>query len=86
MEPELTNVLAWGIPGLVIWLVGEALVFRSVPEGRRAARIGFAILLLGVTFGLALPFFVRGQFLIGLAAALVLLMVLFLVLRPEFRR
>jgi peptidoglycan/LPS O-acetylase OafA/YrhL len=86
MDPELTNVLAWGIPVMVIWLVGEALVFRSVPEGRRVARIGFAILLLGVTFGLALPFFVRGQFVIGLAAALVLLVLLVRVLRPEFRR
>jgi hypothetical protein len=78
MPPEFPGVPLWGVPGLVVWLVGQALVFRTrvgpqrSPLGQRLSRIGFAILTLGVMVGLATLFSARGQWPIAVVVIIVL--------------
>ncbi len=78
MPPELPGVLVWGVPGLVVWIVGQGLVFRAAigqrrsPLGLRLSRIGFALLTLGVMVGLATLLFARGQWPIAVVVIIVL--------------
>jgi hypothetical protein len=67
MLTEFPGLLLWGIPGLLVWLLGQAFVFRAAlarhersPRGVRLTLVGVGLFTLGLTVGGALAALARG--------------------------
>ena len=67
MLTEFPGLLLLGIPGLLVWLLGQAFVFRAAlarhersPRGLRLTMVGIGLFMVGLTVGLALAAVVRG--------------------------
>ena len=78
MLMEFPVLLLWGIPGLVVWLVGQLFVFRAAvarhersPWGLRLTTVGIGLFMLGLTAGLALAAVGRGVWPVAVVVVLV---------------
>src|SRR5262245_52841342 len=93
MDSDLLLVLAWGVPGCVVWLMGQAVIFREYkatqmrsPLGLRIATLGIAFALLGWFVALELRLLTAGRWPIAIVVLIGLgfpaIAFLLLALRP----
>jgi len=52
MQLDFGTILLWGVPGLIVWAIGQSLVLAAAVRGRRKSPLGLRLALAGI--GLAL--------------------------------
>jgi len=91
---DFPGLLLWGVPGVIVWLAGQVLIFRAMRDGGRTSPLGlrltmagFGLSLLGWLIGLELAALDRSEWAVGAVMLVVLgpMSVLFfwLALRPR---
>jgi O-antigen/teichoic acid export membrane protein len=76
MPTEFPGLLLWGVPGLLVWLVGQVFVFRAALtrherslRGLRLTTVGFGLFMLGLTVGVSIAAVARGVWFVAVVLA-----------------
>lgn len=78
MPTTLPGLLLWGVPGIIVWLVGQVLIVnafrdghRKSPRGLRLTMAGIGLTFLGWLIGLEVAVLGQGNVVLGLVLLLV---------------